>query len=283
LSDYAFAAIRNEPDELRRTAELLQAAFPTDSRFTVEYLLWQYYRNPAGAAVGWNATAGDELAAHYVTLPIVAQLDGKARRGLLSLNTATHPRHQGQKLFTRLAEKTYEDGAAKGYEFVVGVANANSTPGFTRKLGFDLVAPLEAKVGFGGVADPSDEDLGFFPLWSDEALAWRIARPNFSYAVAQGKKSFRIFAPTGKFGIRALMFRGREGQSAPSGEARLRGPLTLYIGIDPKLRWGPTAYFEIPKRLRPSPLNLIFRNLGTGSFKITREASRIQLFDFDAY
>src|SRR5687768_7937755 len=87
---------------------LLRAVFPHASHLTQDYLDWQYNRNPAGKAVGFNAYSAGILAAHYVTIPLVARIAGETRSGVLSLNTATHPDHQGKKLFTRLAEKTYE-------------------------------------------------------------------------------------------------------------------------------------------------------------------------------
>src|SRR5215467_4083405 len=82
----------------------------------LSYLQWLYRDNPCGHVVGFNAYAGDELAAHYATIPVEATLDGAPARGLLSLNTATHPTHQGKGLFTRLAERTYARASELGYE-----------------------------------------------------------------------------------------------------------------------------------------------------------------------
>ena len=75
---------------------LLRHVFPHTSQFTDAYLAWQYVQNPVGPVVGVNAYAGDALAAHYVTLPMEARVGGVTVRGLLSLNTATHPDHQGK-------------------------------------------------------------------------------------------------------------------------------------------------------------------------------------------
>ncbi|MBK8949251.1 MAG: GNAT family N-acetyltransferase [Flavobacteriales bacterium] len=120
---------------LAPVTDLLRTVFPEAGHFTPEVLRWQYVHNPDGAAVGFNAWAGGTLAAHYVTIPLRAVVDGVEEPGLLSLNTATHPQHQGKGLFTRLAEATYAAGAAQGRGFVVG-GQCEQTPGFTRKLGF---------------------------------------------------------------------------------------------------------------------------------------------------
>ena len=62
--------------------------------------------------------------------------------GALSLNTAVHERARGGGVFTRLAEETYDKARVRGIRVVVGVANANSTPGFVKRLGFTSIGPL---------------------------------------------------------------------------------------------------------------------------------------------
>ena len=189
----------SEPS-LQSYHRLLTEVFPTAAaQFTPAYLTWQYVRNPAGPAVGFNAFSGETLAAHYVTLPIRVQLDGRACKGLLSLNTATHPQHQGKGLFTKLADATYQYAASQGYELVVGVANANSTPGFTRKLGFQLVSPLEARLGVGALPSQDPRFTSEFEvLWDRELLAWRLANPSRAYRLRPRGDSVRVEAPHGQ-------------------------------------------------------------------------------------
>lgn len=80
----------------------------------MEVLHWQYKDNPDGPAVGFNAWHGEELAGHYVTIPLKAMVNGTVEKGLLSLNTATHPAHHGKGLLTKLAKTTYALAAEKG-------------------------------------------------------------------------------------------------------------------------------------------------------------------------
>ena len=134
-----------QPAQLSAYSALLNATFATD-KFNVPALAWRYRDNPAGQVVGADAWDGERLAAHYVACPLEARIDGRVVRGLVSLNTATHPDYQGRGLFTKLAEAAYALGAAAGYSFVIGVANANSTPGFLRRLAFQDVGRLHAGV-----------------------------------------------------------------------------------------------------------------------------------------
>src|SRR5690349_12069268 len=135
-TELSFAPIRTDAAALAQYGALFQACFPMTDKFTPRYLQWLYVDNPDGKAVGYDAWDGERLAAHYVCIPARAWVEGAQVPVLLSLNTATHPDYQGKGLFTKLASMTFEAGAAQGFDGVYGVANANSTPGFVRKLGF---------------------------------------------------------------------------------------------------------------------------------------------------
>jgi GNAT superfamily N-acetyltransferase len=244
------------------------------------YLRWLYGENPWGTAVGFNAYEGDELAAHYATIPVEATLEGAPAKGLLSLNTATHPTHQGKGLFTRLAEQTYAHARDRGYEFVVGVANANSTPGFTRKLGFQLVTPLDVLVGMGRFS-ASHDDVGFALAWTETALRWRLRRPHGRYITTTDEPAI-VYAPTDKLGILAYMTHAPAALTTDLTPLRRTQPFRMWIGIDPHLqRRGVLA--PLPDRLKPSPLNLIFRDLTGKQRRLSRDSTRFTLIDFDAY
>jgi GNAT superfamily N-acetyltransferase len=276
-STYDLAPLANDAERIRNIAALLRAAFGDASRFTERYLRWQYEENPDGAAVGFDAFAGDDLAAHYVALPLRARLFGETAKGLLSLNTATSPAYQGKGLFTRLACATYERARELGYEFVVGVANANSTHGFVKKLGFQLVCPLDVRVGIGR---PQYDDTGashFRRIWSEQSMDWRLRNPATAYAFRAGA----FWADPGMPGT--AIYLGKAFQCGSSLSKRPAAhPLTAWIGLAPNARWRGVA-LPVPQRMRPSPLNLIFRDLTPAGR--TLDASRVffEALDFDAY
>ena len=115
---------------IKSVVTLFEACFDWTDKFSFEYIKWQYMDNPNGQVVSYNAfDENNNLAAHYAAIPIKMSFGNEIVPGLLSLNTATHPNHQGKKLFTKLATLTYEKAYDMGYKFVIGVANANSTHG----------------------------------------------------------------------------------------------------------------------------------------------------------
>jgi len=267
------------PAQLEAYGRLLNAAFATD-KFNAAALAWRYRDNPAGAVVGADAWDGETLAAHYVTCPLEARIDGAVVKGLLSLNTATHPDYQGRGLFTTLAERAYELGAAAGYGFVIGVANANSTPGFLRKLAFQEVGRLHAGVLASLPRRFSDLAVQYQGAWRDELLTWRLANPDGRYAVARRGDLTGVWAKTHLPFVQCGAFLPNVEGVTPTGGAPLAA--TLFLGLEPRMNLA--AFLPIPERLRPSPLNLIWRRLGTTApAALRREAVALNFLDFDPY
>lgn len=282
MNDYLLKPSVTDPAHIRSYAKLLSSVFTGTHKYTPEFLNWQYLLNPDGKVLGFDAWKNDALAAHYVTIPLTASVNNKTVRGLLSLNTATRPEHQGKKLFTRLAEQTYRLAGDEGYQFVIGVANANSTPGFINKLGFSLIAPLDVKLGLGYFKTrESLHQSGFHPKMDAEKLAWRVACPGNRYTKSSNDGRHYVFSPTGIAGIQAQMGVFSNAPDLDLPERRSLQPLKLWIGHDP-LNNQKNKYVTLPDRFKPSPLNLIYLPLN-GSDIPDPETIQFSLMDFDAY
>ena len=272
---------------LKRYEELFSACFPPSSKFSPESLNWLYKENPDGHVVGFDAVEGGELAGHYVCIPSQAKIAGTTVKTLLSLNTATHPKFQGKGLFTKLAEMTYQAAGAKGVEGVYGIGNANSTPGFVRKLGFQLVQPLEAKIGVGRLNIDFDvvaKEAQFERVWTQESLLWRSCNP--CNRVWHSGSNDRLAFHTAAFGnlLPAYAELAPHITSLPRElSRRVASPARLFLGLVPRgsCRFG--GYMDIPQRLRPSPLNMIYRSLTTQGVALEPGKMSFSFLDFDAY
>jgi GNAT superfamily N-acetyltransferase len=270
------------PAQLAAYSSLLNATFGT-GKFTPEALAWRYRENPAGAVVGSDAWDGERLAAHYVTCPLEARIDGATVRGLLSLNTATHPDYQGRGLFTRLAQSAYGQGADAGFGFVIGVANANSTPGFLRKLGFQSVARLHAGLLARTPTAFSEVRVQYQGAWRRDLLSWRLANPQGRYVTARRGNLLGVWARTHLPLVRCGAFLPADDGAAEMGDS---APLsaTLFIGLEPRMGLARLGFLPVPERLRPSPLNLIWRRLGADApAELQPDAVAINFLDFDPY
>jgi GNAT superfamily N-acetyltransferase len=295
-----------------RTASLLAEVFPHSDIGRPEYLRWLYLRSPFGEVIEQNLDDDQGRAAHYALVPITLAGEGAEHPAALSLNTAVARRARGSGVFVRLARAAIEEARARGVEAVVGVANANSTPGFVRRLGFTSLGPLPAKVLIpqpGGraklehaPADPEDTpavatalasllrqpSVGQARLWSPETLAWRLARPGAGYVLHFGAKLLAISCVDRRRVLPVPVILKIFYADAPSRDALRalvrsvcaahRAPFALHIGTG--LQSQPSG-LPLPGFLRDSPLNLIYRDLREDGSPPPR--LRFELLDFDAY
>jgi len=268
------------PEQLAAYSRLLSEVFEASPKFTPQAIAWRYRDNPAGAVVGADAWSGETLAAHYVTCPLWATVEGRRLHGLLSMNTATHPDFQGQGLFTRLAQATYDQGRAAGYDFVIGVANANSTPGFLRKLEFQHVASLKAGVLVSAPRRFDDAPVQYAGDWSPELLTWRLANPAARYGVGKSGALTGVFAQTHLPFVKCAAFVETGVEPRPG---RPLGP-ALFIGLEPRLDFTRQGFFDLPERFRTSPLNVIWRPLGEAApARLDPDRVALNFLDFDPY
>ena len=273
------------PPGLEATRRLLAAAFPAAHHLDAAFLSWSYRDNPDGLAVGFNALHRDEVVAHIVMQPFRAHFDDRLERGLLAYNTATHPAHQGRGLFTAIGERTLAAAGDAGFDFAMAITNTNSTPGFVRKLGYQLVGSLDAKLGLGPLPrGGARTDARYARHWDGETLRWRLARPGNPYRVRRRGARARILGPTGNAGIWAEIGEVAAADlGAGVAELRALNPLRLWIGLDPARRWTGRAYLDVPVRLRPSPLNFVFLDLRGAGRRLAVDEIFFEILDFDAY
>jgi hypothetical protein len=181
----------------------------------------------------------------------------------------------------------YEAGADQGFDGVYGVANANSTPGFVRKLGFQLVRPLEARIGVGALrhaAPQHPEQLSFQRNWSEPALAWRCANPhNPVWSRDRGASRQFHAAAFGKLLPAYAELPGATLDLPRPAAPTALSPLRLFIGLAPDHGASYWNYASIPARLRPSPLNLIYRSFAPRVDQLDPARIQFTFLDFDAY
>lgn len=144
---------------------LFNLCFP-HSKLNRRYLEWLYFSNPLGEVVGFDAMDGDVLASHYACIP--TRIGNSI--GLLSLNTATHPDYRSKRLYQKLAQMTYERWG-KEFNYVIGVANAQSASVFVKRLGFKEIGRLNLR--FGDLRRP----ISGARSWSKAELDWRVNSP----------------------------------------------------------------------------------------------------------
>jgi len=301
---------------LAATARLLAETFPGSDISAPAYLDWLYVRSPFGPVIESNLDDEQGRAGHYALVPIALSREGAGAGGALSLNTAVHARARGGGTFVRLATETIDAARRRGVDTILGVANANSTPGFIRRLEFELVCPLpvtltlplplpalvrgidsawhdDASFAAGGPAADAGALLappavGETRRWTEETLAWRLQRPGARYALHRADDLLAVTCAAARGGVPVAVLL-KVFAAAPLGSGRSgalvravcrfhRAPVALHAGLSDllALRGSP-----LPARLRPSPLNLIRRRLAAPP--AAPPVVRFEFLDFDAY
>lgn len=280
--DYELRRLAVTDEGLFECNRLLRSVFVDATIFSEAFLKWQYEENPAGHAVGFNAYAGETLAAHYVTQPARCMIHGQEQLGLLSLNTATHAEHRKKGLFTRLASRTYEAAAKEGFQFVFGVANSNSVGGFIRKLGFQSLGQLDVQMGIRcqGTAHVEGRGLSFFRCWDRASLKWRLSNPSRAYEIRGG----RVYLDSERMGHMRMMageFAPEDLSGLPSRRIESQNPLEMFVGFEPGQVWRPPMHVNVPLRLHRKSLTMIFLDLTGAGRTLDPGAIRLRLLDAD--
>ena len=268
--------------DMDKLVELQNIVYRGKHCFTSSSFKYWYLDNPNGHVISYNALYGDIIAAHYALIPINIDVLDKTVKGLLSMATVTHPDHRGQGLFKTLAKASYDYAKNNGFKFVIGVANADSFPGFIKYFDFDIVGQLEVLVGFSNNIKQKGDKL-FKVHWDDDSLKWRSNRTGYTKdeSTLYGTKGFWKFNDCP--GVKTFL--GKV-DSCVLREIPIKivnqfiRPLNLYVGLGSNAK--DIGYIDVPKFFKRSPFNLIFMDLTGGSLpKMTKDNIFFQLMDFD--
>ena len=275
--DYEFRRLTFEDGDvsLQKVVDLQNIVYSRKHTFTTGGFRRWYIDNPMGRVISYNAFWGEELVAHYACVPYKMKIKGRVALGLLDIATVTHPSHRGKGLFKKLAQMTYEYAKDHDFEFVLGVANANSFPGYMKYFPFTYLGQLQVKVGL-GTSINIDEEKEFCVYWDEDSLRWRshCCRANYSAKNGHLLGRYNSFVHTymGTFDQNLL-----EKSNIKNKQWKFR-PI-LYVGLGAKFG---SLYLPIPRFVKHSPFNLIFLDLTDGGLpQVTRNNIFVQLFDFD--
>lgn len=282
MTDYQIERLDfSNPVDMQKLVDLQNEVYEGKIVFDESSFKSWYLDNPNGRVISYNALYGDIMVAHYAVVPVKMKIESRVVSGLLSMATVTHPNHRGKGLFKQLAKMSYDYAAQNGYEFVIGVANANSYPGFIKYFDFQDVGMLDVLIGC-DIRIKESSPKTFRMYWNQETIRWRMGMGCYSkgdsaiygtYPLWKFKKAPFIHTFMGRFPSELI-----RDLDAPK-TSRFR-PLNLYIGMGSNVR--ELGYREVPKFIKRSPFHLIFLDLTNGNLpKMTKDNVFFQLMDFD--
>ncbi len=260
---------------LQKVVDLQNIVYEGKHTFRVEGFRKRYLENPLGRVISFNAFYGEELVAHYACIPYAMNIGGRKSIGLFDMATVTHPDHRGKGLFKKLAQTTYDFAKKQGYEFILGVANANSFPGYMKYFPMTFVGQLEVRMGLGLNILP-DASKEYSVYYDKDVFEWRLrcGRANYSREknAVLGKYNSMVQTYMGCYSDEFL-------SSIDIANKHWCFRPRLYVGMGAKFK---SLYLKVPKFIKRSPFNVIFLDLTDGQLPpITKENLFFQLIDFD--
>ncbi|MCQ3805883.1 MAG: hypothetical protein OXB92_10775 [Acidimicrobiaceae bacterium] len=301
---------------------LLNAELPDPRFVSSDYLRWAYRENPLGRAIERHQiVAGGgkpRLVAHYANMPRVYRgPDGERANGAWSQNAVVHADHQRTRHFSRIGLEIYDEAAARGWSFVVGVTNEKSSGAVVKYMGWRLAGPLPVRVisplgrgarrirhievsaGFldSGVFEEFAAAVdrhrvgGWATDYTPEVLRWRLACPHTQYHlhVADDVALITARAAAGPipacvvlklFPLTSSNASVDATRAIRSATRRHRGAFAVYAGFNGSVR---VHGVRPPRRLQPSPLNLIIRHLDPTVDQDAITLDTFEFLDMDAY
>lgn len=137
--DLEFRPMKSEEAELAAFA----ACFERNGTVRrIDALRWQYADNPTNEILVDLAVSDERIGAIYAVQPARVRVDGRQRLAAQSVDTLVDADFRGRGLFTKMADAVYGRVRAQGGAFVYGFPNANSAPGFFKKLGWVSLDPV---------------------------------------------------------------------------------------------------------------------------------------------
>ena len=308
---------------LADATDLLRAELPDPRLIDdTAYLRWSYRDNPSGPAWERyhyiEAPDGGRplLVAHYV---VAARRfrgpEGRRCEAALSQHSAIRSGYQRARHFTRLGREIYAEAKAAGRDFVVAVCNAKSTRACIKYLGYRMIGPLPVRVipPAGRVrrdlshalVTPSwleNDGLDDFAAavdhhpvaawsidWTAETLRWRLACPFARYWVHANDDlalvTTRITHKKLPITVVLKTFPLSPGPVSATGAIRSiarwhRSAFAVYVGFNPAVT---IRGIKPPRRLQPSPLNLMVRSLNPAIDNAEIDFDTFEILDMDVY
>jgi len=243
------------PGDVATAAKLvttLQTVFGHPSH-DLAWFLWKHERNPLGPSIVTYAVDDTDgtVAAVRALWRWPLDCSGVVLPAFQPCDTATHPGHRRQGLFTALTRRAIGEASAQGAKLLFNYPNGSSAPGYT-KLGWDIVGPLallarpvrvvrslsrrllsrDRGVHFrsdrGACAGQLSEDLvaytklirhsgpGVYGPRTLCFLGWRLAaHPQFTYAVSIASECGIVYRTGWRGGLREVSVEDLTGVMSP--------------------------------------------------------------------
>ena len=142
IQEWTFNKSGNESFE--KIAEFRKNFPPVPIKCCVpEYYRWKCLDNLTHQGHIWLAEANDKIVASASMTQKSMNILGKEVPAAETGDTYTLSEYQGKGIFTELVKRTTRESLDKKISFIYGLPNANSSPGYKKKLNYDVIPSVQ--------------------------------------------------------------------------------------------------------------------------------------------
>jgi hypothetical protein len=307
--------------DVDRNTELLDAELPSHRFADSRYLHWLYHENPYGDAIQRSVDDDNGVRiGHYALVPQRFRSPEGVFPAAFSLNAVVRSGGQRKGLFTQMGLEIYDEAGAAGWLLTTGVCNEKSIGAVVKYMGWKWPGPLPVRVvaplsiasrAVRGISSRTVDaaylasaefeqlagGLDAFPVtqWTNsytaEYLRWRLVCPSTTYSIHVSDELVAITTTDKRAGIPAAVILKLLPRGERSGPLRAdhvisaacrfhHAPYAVYAGFNAHV---VVRGVQPPRRLQPSPLNLIIRSLSPSIDQGPLMIDTFEFLDMDAY
>ena len=270
-------------NNLEKYCDLYTRCFQKNE-FKIEYLDWLYNKNPDGKYVGIDCFDKKKLIGQVGGIPYEFFWENKKLKILISINVCVDKDYRGKRLFNKMAIEFEKYAEESNYDGIIAIGNKSATPAWIKSIELINLGELDTFLGVGTIKEENlnKKKFYFYSCWDNKKLNWRINNPkNKTFIINDNNQIKSIYAITKYPFIQAyapLIFHDNKIQISSSNKRKIYP----FIFLGKILNLKNKNIIKIPKILKPSPLNFLYK-----FFNIKKNLKKNEIFfsflDFDIF
>ena len=272
----------NALKNLNQYTKLYNSCFG-QNKFESNYLNWLYNKNPSGQYIGIDCFDNDSLIGQVGGIPIEFFWKKKKLKIIISINVCVNNNYRGQKIFSKTANKFELLVKESNFDGIIAIGNKSATPAWIKSINLTNLGELEAFLGIGEINDNNfdSSQYDFYSYWNEKRLSWRLDNPNNKTFLKNNKKIKSIYSITKYPFLKAYapMLPNEDIVFSDVGKRKNFQPF-IFIGQISNLK--NKNVLHIPKFLKPSPLNFLYKFFNP-NITIVKEKIFFTFMDFDIF
>jgi hypothetical protein len=261
--------------------DLYKSCFPGFDK-NIEYFRWLYQNNPMGDYIGIDAFDGDKLIGQIGGIPFNFKFCDKNIKTLVSINICIDKSYRGGRIFYNLSSNFENLLINHDYDLLIAIGNKAATPAWIKSLNLRNFGQLKSYVGIPKFSNKEIilKNYKLFMNWQEETIKWRCSNPMKKTQLIKFKNKKLVYAKTKFPMIKAYTPFPFDLDFEPN-NIKIDLTLKTFVGFCDEVNES-FLFRKIPKILKPSPLNFLYKFLKK-DYVLNESEVFFSFLDFDAF